>query len=163
MATHRGNILLWFNFLKECLFNMCPSKPRSTNTWDVHLVTKTNLLPLKLLNELHPLQSWTFHTSLWPWKEFLSHSCLGESKALQINYLKPFFRPFHTMRDCPVYTLLHHLKATRNICLVFPSLKPHPSLISYVKPHNPITVPTQPFAAHGLFQVAVSLKMVMAS
>ena len=36
---------------------MCPSKP-------VHLVTKyldcfekTNVLPLKLLNELHPLQS----------------------------------------------------------------------------------------------------------
>jgi len=76
MATHRGNILLWFNFLKECLFNMCPSKPRSTHTWDVHLVTKyldcfgtTNLLPLKLLSELHPLQSSTFDTALWPWKE----------------------------------------------------------------------------------------------
>jgi len=55
---------------------------------------------------------------------------------------RAFFRPFHTMRDCPVCTLLHHLKATRNTCLVFPSLKPHPLLISYVKTHNPITVPT---------------------
>ena len=36
----------------------------------------------------------------------------------------------------------HYLKATRNLRPVFPSSKPDPLFVSYVKPHNPITAPT---------------------
>ena len=37
---------------------------------------------------------------------------------------------------------LNYLKATRNLRPVFPSSKPDPLFVSYVKSHNPITVPT---------------------
>ena len=43
---------------------------------------------------------------------------------------------------CPVDTLRHYLKVTRNLRPVFPSSKPDPLFVSYVKPHKPITSPT---------------------
>ena len=46
-----------------------------------------------------------------------------------------FFASFpHNTRLCPVATLCHYLKATRNLCPVFPSSKPDPLFVSYVKP-----------------------------
>ena len=143
---------------------MRPPKPRYTYTWDVCLVTKyldslgkdqvtTLKAPLNqnwqcfllfpVWNELCPLQSWISGTAVWPQKEFPSHLCLRESEALQINYLQAFFASFpHNKRLCPVDTLRHYLKATRNLRPVFPSSKPDPLFVSYVKPHNPITAPT---------------------
>ena len=84
---------------------MRPPKPRYTHMWDVHLVTKYRicpgitkllhlscsqsnwqcLLPFPARNELHPSQGLSFLHSRVSW--------------LQINYLKPFLRPFHTTRD----------------------------------------------------------------
>ena len=107
--------------LLKGMFNMRPQKPRYTYTWDVtkylDCLGKTKLLPLKLLliklamlfalpvqNKLCPLQSWISDTAMWPQK-FLSHLCFRESKALQINYLKPFLCLFRTMRDSVPLTL----------------------------------------------------------
>ena len=103
------------------MFNMRPPKPRYTYTSDVRLVTKyldclgkTKLLPLKLLSiklailfalSFRNEQSWISGTAVWPQKEFPSQLCLRESEGLQINYLKPFLRVFHTMRDSVPLTL----------------------------------------------------------
>ena len=48
----------------------------------------------------------------------------------------------HNNRLCPVDTLRHYVKATRNVRPVFPSSKPDLLFVSYVKPHNTITSPT---------------------
>ena len=54
-----------------------------------------------------------------------------------------FFASYpHNKRLCPVDTLRHYLKATREVRPVFPSSKPDPLFISYVKPHKPIASPT---------------------
>ena len=157
-----GQPLLVLQLLKGML-NMRPPKPRYTHTWDVHLVTKyldclgeTKLLPLKLLSiklaMLFALSCPERASSLA--KLDLQH-CRVTPEGLSFTLVSPrkrgspdqlpraFFASFpHNERLCPVGTLRHYLKATRNLRPVFPSSKPDPLFVSYVKPHNPITAPT---------------------
>ena len=107
--------------LLKGMLNMRPPKPRYTHTWDVHLVTKylaclgkTKLLPLKLLSIklamlfalscLERASSLTKldlrHCRVAPEGVFFTLvSPRKRAEALQINYIKPFLRPFHTTRD----------------------------------------------------------------
>ena len=128
---------------------MRPPKPRYTHMWDVHLVTKYRvcpgitkllhlscsqsnwqcLLPFPARNKLHPSQGLSFS----------SLSCLVSPDQLP----QAFFASFpHNKRLCLVGTLRHFLKGTQNLRPVFPSSKPDPLFVSYVKLHNPITAPT---------------------
>ena len=140
---------------------MHPTKPRYIYTWDVRQETKylyclgkTKLLPLKLLSiklaMLFALSSPERASSLaklisgvWPQKEF-SFTLVSLRKRGSPDQLpQAFFASFpHNERLCHVDTLRHYLKATQNLCTVFPSSKPDPLFVSYVKPHNPITAPT---------------------
>ena len=149
--------------LLKGMLNMRPPKPRYTHTWDVHLVTKypdclgkTKLLSLKLLSiklaMLFALSCPERTSSLV--KLDLRH-CRVAPEGVSFTLVSPrkrgspdqlpqaFFASFpHNERLCPVGTLRHYLKATRNLRPVFPSSKPDPLFVSYVKPHNPITAPT---------------------
>ena len=80
---------------------------------------------------------------VWPQKEF-SFTLVSLRKRGSPDQLpQAFFASFpHNERLCHVDTLRHYLKATRNLRAVFPSSKPDPLFVSYVKPHNPITAPT---------------------
>ena len=88
---------------------MRPPKLNYTHTWDVRLVIKylacpgkTTPLQLKLLSIKLAMPfalSCPERTSSLAGIVFSSLSCLRNSEALQINYLKPFLRPFHTTRD----------------------------------------------------------------
>jgi len=145
------------------MLNMRPPKPRYTHTWDVHLVTKylsslgkTKLLPLKLLSiKLAMLFALSCperalslakldlrHCRLAPEGVFFTH--VSPRKRGSPDQLpQAFFVSFpHNERLCPVGTLRHYLKATRNLCPVFPASKPDPLFVSYIKPHHPITTPT---------------------
>ena len=138
---------------------MRPPKPRYTYTWHVRLVTKyldclgkTKLLPLKLLSiKLAMLFALSFpkrakldlrYCRVAP--EGVSFTVVSPRKRGSPDQLpQAFFACFpHNERLCPVDTLRHYLKATRNLRPVFPSSKPDPLFVSYVKPHNPITAPT---------------------
>lgn len=149
--------------LLKGMLNMRPPKPRYTHTWDVHLVTKylsslgkTKLLPLKLLSiklaMLFALSCPERASSLA--KLDLRH-CRVAPEGVFFTLVSPrkrgspdqlpqaFFASFpHNERLCPVGTLRHYLKATRNLRPVFPASKPDPLFVSYIKPHNPITTPT---------------------
>ena len=149
--------------LLKGMLNMRPPKPRYTHTWDVHLVTKylsslgkTKLLPLKLLSiklaMLFALPCPERASSLA--KLDLRH-CRVAPEGVFFTLVSPrkrgspdqlpqaFFASFpHNERLCPVGTLRHYLKATRNLRPVFPASKPDPLFVSYIKPHNPITTPT---------------------
>ena len=149
--------------LLKGMLNMRPPQPRYTHTWDVHLVTKyldclgkTKHLPLKLLSiklaMLFALSCPERASSLA--KLDLRH-CRVAPEGVSFTLVSPrkrgspdqlpqaFFASFpHNERLCPVGTLRHYLKATRNLRPVFPSSKPDPLFVSYVKPHHPITAPT---------------------
>ena len=80
---------------------------------------------------------------VWPQKEFFFTVVSLRKRGSPDQLPQAFFASFpHNERLCNVDTLRHYLKATRNFCTVFPSSKPDPLFVSYVKPHNPITAPT---------------------
>ena len=145
--------------------NTRPPQPRYTHTWDVQLVTKyldslgtTKLLYLKLISiKLTILSALTCpeHTSSLA-KLDLRYCCVG-SEGVSFTLASPrkrgstdnlpqaflFFASFpRNKRLFPDDTLRVNLKATRHLRPVFPSSKPDPLFVSYVKPHNPITSPT---------------------
>ena len=80
---------------------------------------------------------------VWPQKAFSFTLASLRKRGSSDQLPQAFFASFpHNTRLCPVDTLRYYLKATRNLRPVFPSSKPDPLFVSYVKPHNPITAPT---------------------
>lgn len=143
--------------------NMRPPQPRYTHTWDVQLVTKyldslgkTKLLPLKLISiKLAILFALSCPERASSLARLDLRYCRVAPEGVSFTLTLPrkrgstdqlpqaFFASFpHNKRLCPVDTLRVYLKATRNLRPVFPSSKPDPLFVSYVKPHNPITTPT---------------------
>ena len=114
---------------------------------------KTKLLPLKLLSiKLAMLfapscperASFLANLDLRLAPEVVAFTPVSPRKRGSPDHLpQAFFASFaHNERLCPVGSLRHYFKATRNLRPVFPSSKPDLLFVSYVKPHNPITVPT---------------------
>ena len=140
-----------------------PLQPRYTHTWDMQLVTKyldslgtTRLLPLKLISitlailfaitcpehtsSLAKLDLRYFHVGC----EGVSFTFASPRKRGSTDHLPQafFFASYpRNKRLCPVDTLCLP-KATRHLRPSFPSSKPDPFFVSFVKPHNPITSPT---------------------
>ena len=138
-------------------------KPRYTHTWDVHLVTKylahrgsDKLLTLKLLSiKLALLFALSCPERVFSFSKLdlqycrvapagISFTLTTARKRGSLDQLPQAFLAFypHNKRLCPVDTLRHYLKATREVRPVFPSSKPDPLLISFFKPHKPISLPT---------------------
>ena len=135
--------------------------PRYTHTWDMHLVTKhlAHLRSAKLRRTLKLLSiklAMLFALSCPERVSSLSKLDLrycrvapeGVSFTLTTARIRgsldqlpqAFFASYpHNKRLCPVDTLRHYLKATREVRPVFPPSKADPLFISYVKPHKPIS------------------------
>ena len=141
---------------------MRPPTPRYTHTWDVHFVTKyldclgkTKLLPLKLLSiKLAMLFALCCPERVSSLSKLDLRYCRVIPEGISFTLTTPrkrsspeqlsqaFFTSFpYNRRLCPVDTLRCYLKATRHLRPVFPSSKPDPLFVSYVKPHNPIISP----------------------
>ena len=145
------------------MLNIRPPKPRYTHTWDVRLVNKyldrlgnTRLLRLKLLSiELAILLALSCAERVSSLSKLDFRFCRVSPEGISFTLTTPskrdspeqlsqaFFASFpDNKRLCPVDTLRHYLKVARNLRPVFPSSKPDPLFVSYVKPHNPIISPT---------------------
>ena len=149
--------------LLKGMLKMRPPKPRYTHTWDVHLVTKylahlgaAKLLTLKLLSiKLAMLFALSCPERVSSLSKLDLRYCrvapegvsftltTARKRDSQDQLPQAFFASYpHNKRLCPVDTLRHYLEATREVRPVFPSSKPDPLFISYVKPPKPISSPT---------------------
>ena len=145
------------------MLNMRPSKPTYTHTWDVRLVTKyldclgnTKLLPLKLLSiKLAMLFALSCPERSSSLAKLDLRNCRVAPEGVSFTLVSPRKRgsPDHQAFSasfpqneslCPVGTLRHYLKATRN--LRRPSSKPGPL---FVLMSNHIIQSLRPLLADG--------------